>query len=79
MYRDGDRLNLRDRGTGNRHHPAIPATQLDEAGMQAAIDLAIAETGASSVKDMGQVMAFLKKGYAGQMDFPPPAKLSKRH
>ena len=37
--------------------------------MAAAISTAVAETGASSVKDMGQVMAFLKGNYAGQMDF----------
>jgi uncharacterized protein YqeY len=30
---------------------------------------AIAETGASAMKDMGKVMALLKERYAGQMDF----------
>ena len=34
-----------------------------------AIAEAIAKTGASSVKDMGKVMAELKAHYAGQMDF----------
>jgi uncharacterized protein YqeY len=34
-----------------------------------AIAEAIAKTGASSVKDMGKVMAELKARYAGQMDF----------
>jgi uncharacterized protein YqeY len=37
--------------------------------MTKAIDDAIAETGAASVKDMGKVMAALKGRYAGQMDF----------
>ena len=41
------------------------------------VDLAIAETGATSVKDMGQVMAFLKKGYTGQMDFSAASKSVK--
>ncbi|MGH6736654.1 MAG: GatB/YqeY domain-containing protein [Methyloceanibacter sp.] len=43
--------------------------QLSDADMAKAIDEAIAETGASSVKDMGKVMAALKSRYAGQMDF----------
>ena len=37
--------------------------------MQAAIESAIDQANASSVKDMGQVMGFLKSNYAGQMDF----------
>ena len=46
----------------------LPA-QMDEAQVAAAIDAAIAETGAASVKDMGKVMGALKGKYAGQMDF----------
>jgi len=48
--------------------------QLDEAGVQAAIAKAKAETGASSIKDMGAVMAWLKANYAGQMDFAKAAQ-----
>jgi len=43
--------------------------QLSEADMQKAIADAIVEAGATSVKDMGKVMAALKSRYAGQMDF----------
>ncbi|MEZ5829247.1 MAG: GatB/YqeY domain-containing protein [Hyphomicrobiales bacterium] len=43
--------------------------QLSDADMAKAIDDAIAETNAASVKDMGKVMAALKGRYAGQMDF----------
>ncbi|MEX2167521.1 MAG: GatB/YqeY domain-containing protein [Methyloceanibacter sp.] len=43
--------------------------QLSDADMEKAIAAAIAEAGASSVKDMGKVMAALKTRYAGQMDF----------
>ncbi|MFC5069250.1 GatB/YqeY domain-containing protein [Flaviflagellibacter deserti] len=43
--------------------------QMDEAETRAAIQGVIAETGASSVKDMGKVMGALKEKYAGQMDF----------
>jgi uncharacterized protein YqeY len=46
----------------------MPA-QMDEAGVKAAADTVIAELGASSIKDMGKVMAAMKERYAGQMDF----------
>lgn len=51
--------------------------QLDEAGITAAINGIIAETGAASVKDMGKVMAVLKEKYAGQMDFAKASALVK--
>ena len=43
--------------------------QLSSQETDKAIAEAIAKTGASSVKDMGKVMAELKAHYAGQMDF----------
>jgi hypothetical protein len=43
--------------------------QMDEAEAKAAIAAVIAETGATSVKDMGKVMGTLKERFAGQMDF----------
>lgn len=43
--------------------------QLDAAEVDAAVAEAIAETGASSIRDMGRVMAVLKTKYTGQMDF----------
>ena len=51
--------------------------QMDEAAMQAAIDKAVAATGAASVKDMGKVMGELKKAYTGQMDFAKAGALVK--
>jgi uncharacterized protein YqeY len=51
--------------------------QLSEADTQKAIASAIAEAGASSVKDMGKVMAALKARYAGQMDFAKASALVK--
>ena len=51
--------------------------QLSEADTQKAIGDAIAEAGASSVKDMGRVMAALKARYAGQMDFAKASALVK--
>ena len=43
---------------------ALSATEVE-----AAVTAAIAEAGATSIKDMGKVMAALKARYTGQMDF----------
>ncbi|HEV7260755.1 MAG TPA: GatB/YqeY domain-containing protein [Bosea sp. (in: a-proteobacteria)] len=43
--------------------------QMSDAEVKAAIDKAIAETGAAAVKDMGKVIGVLRGAYAGQMDF----------
>lgn len=43
--------------------------QLDEAEQAAAVSAAIGEVGATSIRDMGRVMAALKARYTGQMDF----------
>ena len=42
---------------------------LTEDETAAAVDSAIADTGASSLRDMGRVMAALKSQHAGRMDF----------
>ena len=51
--------------------------QMDEAEAKAAAQNVIAEVGASSMKDMGKVMAALKERYAGQMDFAKASGLVK--
>ena len=38
------------------------------AELAAAVDAIVAETGASSIKDMGRVMALVKERHAGQLD-----------
>jgi len=43
--------------------------QLDEAETAAAVEKALAELEAASLRDMGKVMARLKELYNGQMDF----------
>ena len=48
---------------------AFMPAQIGEAEAEAAVRAAIAETGASSARDMGRVMAVLKSRHAGQMDF----------
>ena len=44
-------------------------TQMSEDEIAAAVEAAIVETGAASIKDMGKVVALLKVNYAGRMDF----------
>ena len=52
--------------------------QMDEAAVEAAVREAIAAAGATSVKDMGGVMAALKGKYAGQMDFAKASAAVKK-
>jgi len=42
--------------------------QMSAADVEAAIEAAVAETGASSLKDMGKVMAIVKAKFTGVMD-----------
>ena len=51
--------------------------QMSDAEVSAAIDAAIAETGAASMKDMGKVVGQLKAKFAGQMDFAKASGLVK--
>jgi uncharacterized protein YqeY len=51
--------------------------QMDEAETKAAIEAAIAETGAASMKDMGKVVGALRAKYAGRMDFAKASGLVK--
>ena len=54
----------------------LPA-KLDEAAVQAAIDAAVAQTGAAGPADMGKVMAVLKPQLAGQADMGLVSQLLK--
>lgn len=69
-YEEGGRLDLaeRERSEILVIEEFLPR-QLDDAETEAAIDAAVAETGASSIRDMGKVMGVLKAKYTGQMDF----------
>jgi uncharacterized protein len=51
--------------------------QMDEAETAAAVDAAVAETGAASMKDMGKVVGALRARYAGRMDFGRASALVK--
>ena len=52
--------------------------QMDEAAVAAAVADAIKASGATSIKDMGGVMAALKGKYAGQMDFAKASAAVKK-
>ncbi|MBV8392810.1 MAG: GatB/YqeY domain-containing protein [Alphaproteobacteria bacterium] len=52
--------------------------QMDEAAVQAAVNDAIKAAGATSIKDMGGVMAQLKTKYVGQMDFAKASAVVKK-
>ncbi|MFY9239854.1 MAG: GatB/YqeY domain-containing protein [Roseovarius sp.] len=69
-YEEGGRIDLaeRERGEVVIIEEFLPR-QLGDAEVEAAIDAAIAETEASSIRDMGTVMGALKARYTGQMDF----------
>ena len=51
--------------------------QMSDDEMKAAIDAAVAETGAAGMKDMGKVIAVLRGKFAGQMDFGKASGLVK--
>ena len=51
--------------------------QMGDDEVTAAIEAAIAETGAAGMKDMGKVVGLLKSKYSGQMDFGKASGLVK--
>jgi len=69
-YEEGGRLDLAEREANEISiiEEFLPR-QLSDDEIDAAVDAAIAETGASSIRDMGKIMGRLKDQYAGQMDF----------
>ena len=69
-YEEGGRLELAEKELAEvKVIEEFLPRQLAEDEIGAAIDAAVAEIGASSIRDMGKVMAVLKSKYAGQMDF----------
>lgn len=69
-YEEGGRLELAERELQEVGiiEDFLPR-QLDADEVAAAIDAAIAATGAESIRDMGKVMGELKAKFTGQMDF----------
>lgn len=69
-YEEGGRLDLAEseRDEIGVIEEFLPR-QLSEKETRAAVDAAVTEIGATSIRDMGKVMAILKSKYTGQMDF----------
>ena len=69
-YEEGGRLELaeKERAEIGVIEDFLPR-QLSPDEIEAALAAAIAEVGASTIRDMGKVMAALKARYTGQMDF----------
>lgn len=69
-YEEGGRLELAEKEEAEiaTIQSYLPG-QLDDDEVRAAIGKVISDLGASSVRDMGRVMAELRGLYAGQMDF----------
>ena len=78
MYEKGGRAELAD---AERAELAVIEgflpRQMDEAEALAAIKAVVAELGATSVKDMGRVMAAVKERFAGQIDMSKASGLVK--
>jgi uncharacterized protein YqeY len=70
LYDKGGRAELaaRERGEIEIISAYLP-NQMPEAEAKAAVAEVVKATGATSMKDMGKVMAALKQGYAGRLDF----------
>jgi uncharacterized protein YqeY len=78
MYIEGGRLDLADKERNEiKVIEEFLPRQLAGDEVEAAIAAAVAEVGATSVKDMGRVMAVLKGKYTGQMDFGAVGALIK--
>jgi uncharacterized protein YqeY len=79
LYQKGGRADLVDKESAEivvieRFLPQ----QMDESAMAAAVGEVVSAIGATSVKDMGKVMAELKARFAGQMDFAKASGLVKQ-
>lgn len=69
-FEEGGRLELAEKELAEvRVIEEFLPRQLSAEEVQAVIGAAIAEIGASGIRDMGRVMAALKARYTGQMDF----------
>ncbi|MFZ5962829.1 GatB/YqeY domain-containing protein [Thalassococcus sp. BH17M4-6] len=69
-YEEGGRLDLAERELAEIDviEEFLPK-RLSDDEVAKAVDSAVAEVGAESIRDMGRVMGVLKAKYTGQMDF----------
>jgi uncharacterized protein YqeY len=78
LYRRGNRSDLADKEAAEIGviESFLPR-QMDEAATAEAVAAAIAETGASGIKDMGKVMAALRARHAAALDMAKAGALVK--
>ncbi len=78
IYEKNNRPDLADKERGEiAVISSYLPSQMSEAEVAEAIKAAVAELGASSIKDMGKVVAALKAKYTGRMDFGKASALVK--
>jgi hypothetical protein len=78
MYRQGNRQDLVDKEEAEiAVIEAFLPQQMDEPAMLAAVAEAIAEAGATSIKDMGKVMAALRAKHAATLDMAKAGPMVK--
>ena len=77
-YEEGGRLELAEKELAEIVviQEFLPR-QMSAEEVSAAVEAAVAETGAASIRDVGKVMAALKARYTGQMDFGAVGALVK--
>ena len=77
-YEEGGRLELAEKELGEiRVIEEFLPRQLAPEEVDAAVNAAVASVGATSIRDVGRVMAELKAKYTGQMDFGAVGALVK--
>jgi len=78
MYRQGNRPELAEKEEAEiAVIEAFLPQQMDDTAMAAAIQAAIAATGASTIKDMGKVMAALRTEHAATLDMAKAGPMVK--
>lgn len=78
LYRQGNRPELAEKEEAEiAVIESFLPRQMDEAAMGQAVEEAVAETGAASLKDMGKVMAALKAKHAATLDMAKVGPLVK--
>ena len=78
LYRQGNRPELAEKEEAEiAVIEGFLPQQMDDAAMQAAVQAAIAETGASGIKEMGKVMAALRAKHAASLDMAKAGPLVK--
>ena len=78
MYRQGGRPELAEKEEFEiATIESFLPSQMDEAAMQAAVAEAVAEAGATSIKEMGKVMAVLRAKHGAVLDMAKAGPLVK--